>query len=308
MLPRTNSQFVAASVTEFISVWAIGGDASLTLTTNGGFTTIAFNCTIGHPGAHHSIPPTPSSAPSFPPPPPRRPRHRGPKEIERNKQRAARHQAAKTAASQDLSKSSSTSATASEASTVTSSPAITAPVIPPTVITLPSSDADIEKQSCPTESVDDTLANKKCDQCGFISKSSNDLRVHTRKEHRISQLDGRIDNPKLEKIIEHDLKFKCDLCNYSSTEENNLWRHTEKIHFQCGICDVRMTSEASLKLHKKEKHCNQCGKVVKSFWHKKHFVKKNIYGDIYDVCGPECYIEFHNKVVDPPPSPGYSYG
>ena len=68
MSARTNSQFLAASVTEFISVWAVGGDASLNLTTKGGFTTIGFNCTIGHPGAPHSLPSPPSSAPSFPPP------------------------------------------------------------------------------------------------------------------------------------------------------------------------------------------------------------------------------------------------
>ena len=64
MVSRTNSQFLTASVTEFISVWAIGGDASLNLTTKGAFTTIIFNCTIGVPGAHHSKPPTPPSAPS----------------------------------------------------------------------------------------------------------------------------------------------------------------------------------------------------------------------------------------------------
>ena len=75
MLSRTNSQFLTASVTEFISVWAIGGEASLNLTTKGGFTTIRFNCTIGVPGAPHSLPPTPPSAPSFPSPPPCWPRH-----------------------------------------------------------------------------------------------------------------------------------------------------------------------------------------------------------------------------------------
>ena len=190
MLPRTNSQFLAASVTEFISVWAIGGDASLTLTTNGGFTTIAFNCTIGHPGSHHSTPAP--SAPSFPPPPPRRPRHRGPKEIERNRQRAARHQAAKTAAS----------VTASEASRVTSSPATTAPVVPPTVLTLPASEIVIEKQSIPTESVDDTLSTVntlspldfECDQCEYANKSENGLSQHKRMKHRISQVDGFIDS------------------------------------------------------------------------------------------------------------------
>ena len=51
---RTNSQFLGASVNEFIQVWALGGDASLNLSTRGGLTTVAFNCTIGQPGAPHS--------------------------------------------------------------------------------------------------------------------------------------------------------------------------------------------------------------------------------------------------------------
>ena len=123
MSSRTNSQFLAASVIKFISVWANGGDASLNLTTKGGFTTIGFYCTIGLPGAPHSLPSTASSAPSFPPPPPG---HRGPAEIERNKQPAARHQADKAAANLDFS---CTSATDTVSDTVT--PVITFPVITP---------------------------------------------------------------------------------------------------------------------------------------------------------------------------------
>ena len=35
-MPRTNSQFVATSLTEFLSVWSMAGDANLNLTTKGG--------------------------------------------------------------------------------------------------------------------------------------------------------------------------------------------------------------------------------------------------------------------------------
>ena len=132
--------------------------------------------------------------------------------------------------------------------------------------------------------------------------------VHTWKEHRISQLDGGIDSSKTKEFIEEDLKFKCYMCNYSSSVENNLRCQTERIHYQCEICVIKRNSKKSLKPGKKEKHCNQCGKVAKSFWHKKHNVNKDIYGDINDLCGSECYVEFHNEVVDPPPPPGYSYG
>ena len=289
---RTNSQFLAASVTEFISVWAIGGDASLNLTTKGGFTTIGFNCTIGHPGAPHSLPPTSSSASSFPAPPPCRPRHRGPSEIEKNKQRAARHQAAKAAATDSVS------------ATVTPAPSVTAPVITLTVTPPLTLDKGTQSESFLTEPVIDNLDSTKCDQCDFISKSSNGLRLHTRNKHRISQIDGNNEVSESEEIIEKDLSFNCDDCEFTSKEEQDLWRHTEKVHFQCAECDLKLNSESSLKLHRKEKHCDSCGKVVTSYWHHKYLPR----GDIYDVCGPDCYVEFFNEIVNPPPPPGRIYG
>ena len=98
MTSRSNSQFVVASVTEFLSVWAHGGKASLNLSTSDGLTTVGFTCTLGHPGAPHSIP-----AFSPPPSPPtsspfRQPRHRGPAEKEKNCLCSARHQAAQAEA------------------------------------------------------------------------------------------------------------------------------------------------------------------------------------------------------------------
>ena len=82
-----------ASVTEFLSVWALGGKASLNLTTSNGFATVGFDCTLGHPGAPNSIPDF--FPPPFPPPtsPPSRPRHQGPAECEKTRLRAAQHQA-----------------------------------------------------------------------------------------------------------------------------------------------------------------------------------------------------------------------
>ena len=94
MSSRSNSHFLFASVNEFVSAWALGGTASLSLTTSNGQATVGYNCTLGHPGApHFSSPPSPPHP--NPPPPPRRPRHRGPGEREKNRQRAACHQAAR---------------------------------------------------------------------------------------------------------------------------------------------------------------------------------------------------------------------
>ena len=227
MSTRTNSQFLAASVTEFISVWAIGGDASLNLTTKGGFTTIGFNCTIGHPGAPHPLPPPPSSVPSFPAPPPRRPRHRGPSEVEKNKQRAARHQAEKANSN-------------SESLTVT--PVITAPVITAAVKPLLTTVTVAQTKSCSTAPVKSSLSSTKCDQCEFVAKSCNGLKIHTRNKHTISQIDGNNDDSEFEEIMEKDLTFICEDCDYTTGERQDLVKHAEKIHYQCAECGDNLPS------------------------------------------------------------------
>ena len=204
MTSRSNSQFVVASVTEFLSVWAHGGKASLNLSTSDGFVTVGFNCTLGHPGAPHSIPAFshPPSPPTFPTPspppphPPRRPRHRGPSERERNRLRAARHQAARVeATAPDISASSATASVVSAASAQStdtrtdSSPASTASV---------SKRVLVAKTSDPEEEPDIAVnlvssIDFKCDQCDYCNISEKGLAQHKRMKHRISQVDGSID-------------------------------------------------------------------------------------------------------------------
>ena len=180
MSARTNSQFLAASVTEFISVWAVGGDASLNLTTKGGFTTIGFNCTIGHPGAPHSLPSPPSSAPSFPPPPPRRPRHRGQAERDRNKQRAARHQAAKAAAAPAPPASTDSSCT-SATDSVTDAGVVNSPN-PPLVIAPVTSDSATASLNTTTDSVESPIFY--CDICEFSTTTKRGVKTHKGHKHR----------------------------------------------------------------------------------------------------------------------------
>ena len=87
-------EVVLNSVAEFLGIWALRGEASLSLNTKDGVTTIAFTHSLsGHP-----------EDPLHPPPAPvgtsrqrRRRRRRGPARRERDRQRAARHQAAPTA-------------------------------------------------------------------------------------------------------------------------------------------------------------------------------------------------------------------
>ena len=215
---QSNSHFLGTSVNEFIQIWALGGSASLNLSTNNGLTTVAFNCTIGHPGAPHSL--HPSSAP-FPTPtsPSHPPRHRGQAERERNRVRAARHQAAQAKATAQVPATNlvvSASSTDSVApasptdSVVTASPADSvAPASPTDSVTpapltdsvtpAPLTDsvilssvtaapvmAHVPEESEPLES---SLAFK-CDQCTFTSLSDKGLKTHIRMKHRLSQLDG----------------------------------------------------------------------------------------------------------------------
>ena len=202
-----------ASVTEFISVWALGGEASLNLATRNGITNVAFNCHLGHPGAPHSLPPAPTPAPP-PQSPPRQPRHRGQAEREKNRQRAAQHQAAlaRTAASASSATSSSTApmlapgspstVSVSEAcSTATDSVVNSVSILTAPVMSFSSSHATepvvsaaptVSGKSANTDDVQQSppLLSFKCDQCDFVGASDKGLKQHTRMKHQISQVDG----------------------------------------------------------------------------------------------------------------------
>ena len=76
-----SESMVKSAVAEFLGCWAAGGKASLSLDTKGGSATLTFSCTLGNPGA-----------PLYPPTSSHRKRNRGPKEKQRGRERAKRHQ------------------------------------------------------------------------------------------------------------------------------------------------------------------------------------------------------------------------
>ena len=106
-------------MSEFMKFWSLGAEATLNLTTSGGNVKVEFNCTLGQPNAPHSLPPFP--------PPPHRPRHRGPAKRERNRLRAARHQA--TRAEEITPVSSAPTLTVSDSATDVSSTESVAPAV-----------------------------------------------------------------------------------------------------------------------------------------------------------------------------------
>ena len=169
MSSRSNFQFLGALVSEFINIWALGGDASLNLKTSGGLATVSFNCTLGHPGAPHS-PPPPSSPVSSSKSPPLRPRHRGPAERGRNRLRAARHQAAKEVTTAPV----FTSVADANNASVASSP------------TLDASPKASTEEDEPVSVSEDLTIQFKCDQCSYSNTTDKGLRQHIRMKHRIS--------------------------------------------------------------------------------------------------------------------------
>ena len=139
MNSRVNSQFVIATLAEFVRVWDLGEDASLHLETTKGHATMAFTCKLGPPSAPH---PNPTFPPPTPPPWPRH--HRGPAQREKNRRRAASYQASKRAAATAVTSPTTLPTTASVVTSSTptitsivSTPSITAPVITSSVTVSP---------------------------------------------------------------------------------------------------------------------------------------------------------------------------
>ena len=86
------------------------------------------------------------------------------------------------------------------AEVITNVPGESAVEIPPKSVHNDKSDAtllEVFTDGVPSDSLDVPLVcedaiddNTKCEQCGFHSKSSHELKVHIRTQHRISQIDG----------------------------------------------------------------------------------------------------------------------
>ena len=180
-----------------MTVWAMSGEASLNLSTIGGFTTAGFNCTLGKSGAPHFLPPSTPSHPPFSPS--RKPRHRGPAEKERNRLRATRHQTAQTAgnASSDPNKSSPL-----EASESTTFPT------PVSVLVTDSNEVNIDLvEQTDSEKTSESVPiclEFSCELCYYKNSTEKGLRQHTRMSHRISQVDGiadlSLDKPSIKQI------------------------------------------------------------------------------------------------------------
>ena len=203
MSRHLNSQFVIASVNEFINIWTLGGSASLSLTTKDGQATVEFNCTLGKPDAPHSLP---VSLPSSPPR--RQPRYRGPAEKEKNRQRAARHQAARAMASP------------------ASPSSATGPVTPPS----PSSTASEFVQDQPERRPDKVQGQQEILLNTSVSNTvmAKDVETETLNKETYTEVIPQIDGP-AEPAFSDLLPFKCDYCDYKNRSNDVLKEHI-KMH------------------------------------------------------------------------------
>ena len=204
-----------ASVHEFMNVWDLGGESSLNLTTSGGVATVSFKCSLGHPGAPHSLPnPSPPPHPPHPPPPhvpPHRPRHRGPAERERNRLRAACHQATRVQATAPVTASVMSAVSAPVTATVTASSASFTASVSDTIPAAETSDSEELPEIALSQ---EFSIDFKCDQCEYTNINENGIAQHKRMKHRMLQVDGVTD-------------FDEDLYEHSATVMDSLESESE---------------------------------------------------------------------------------
>ena len=188
-----------------MAVWNQGGQASLNLSTNSGFLDISFNLGLGQPGAPFCN--SPSSTP------PSRQRHRGPAQKERNRQRAARHQAAQSG----------------EAPVTTASVETFPPVVisPPVVIAQPATTVPVT--TFPPETVPNEIVTAPV----TVSVSSIPPSV-----------------PSVAPSEDPSQQFQCNHCdfvNYESAVRNHMKIFHKPI--QCRYCNFEHVSSESIKEH-----------------------------------------------------------
>ena len=204
MAARTNSQFLFASLTEFISVWGQGGEASLNLTTSAGMANVKLNCTLGHPGAQYSFPPT--SFPSPPSAPPtRKPRHRGPAEKKKSQLRAAQHQATKATVPVTSDPSCSSASTASVTNSCSTPPVLSQNITAPVTL----------QTSATTNSF-------KCEKCDYTSSTEHGIKVHKGHQHKDSQKPEELRCESLENSLNVSLPSEERAENTSVTSANSF--------------------------------------------------------------------------------------
>ena len=224
---RVNSQFVIATLAEFVRVWDLGEDASLHLETTKGHATMAFTCKLGPPSAPH---PNPTFPPPTPPPWPRH--HRGPAQREKNRQRAARYQASKRDAAVAAATSSSLPTSVSEVTVTNSTPSTTTLVSTPAIIV-------------------PVMASSTISPCQVVPNATSTADPAVPSKFIISLVSEVKELPGLL----HLTNFKCDKCQYFGPWEQGafggLREHREEKHriWDCLCCGATFPNKINFGKH-----------------------------------------------------------
>ena len=225
MADKINSNFVKSSLAEFISVWSVGGEASLSLNTKDGRLNMSFNLSLGHPGT--SFTPSPETSSSA------KPRHRGPVEKERGRQRAARHQASKATAPVP------SPALASVPVPVVTLDPVFAPAPAPPPVTAPvTASVTPPVTSTVTAPVTATIT---APVTSFNIPSFASMASRDNPPYIVSQTEP----------VKASTFFKCDQCDFRGENKGSLEHHIESIHreLQCQYCDFKVISINSMNTH-----------------------------------------------------------
>ena len=264
---RDNSHFVIATLSEFMRVWDLGEDASLHLETAKGHVTMAFTCKLGPPSAPHPNP-------TFPPPPApaAKPRHRGPAQREKNRQRAALYQATKVAqkAAAPATTSSSLPSPTSASVVSTTLSLITAPVITgsttspvttsvpvvassPSLITHATDSASSEEAVVQKDAVESLLYS--CCFCKLSNKTSRALRMHKELCHK-KELRECERHEETTGQYATSTKHYCEKCKLFLENSEILREHNREKHriFDCEVCAFSSSSENGLNIHITKAH------------------------------------------------------
>ena len=270
MNTMTSETLVKSAIAEFLGCWAAGGEATLSLSTQGGKLNFTTSNSLGSPGTPLHPPPPSGEKGATSPATPRRRRLRGPARRERDRQRAARFQAtrATTSLSSSTSSNSSSNPLPMDSVAVVAEEEKAAEVHP--LRTCKRCNLPCKGHPAPgygegrcqvTLDTPTTPENLRSSTPKRDLSSSSTL-DHTREEECVCC--GEVMSP------DHQCgagKHKCHGCGEEFSSEENLHDHLEEIQqiHKCHRCGEEFSSEENLTDHLKEVHPNMCSQCYESF-------------------------------------------
>ena len=158
----------------------------------------------------------------------------------------------------------------------------------------------------------------KCDECGFLTRSEDNVKEHKKKKHDKENV--KVNDQQKEGNIVY--MHSCISCIFQTNDYNSLKKHIEEIHMPlvtqncvsiipCTLCDKTFVDSTQLEKHMTEIHstdtdqwldskCTKCGKIVRTNMGRERHVQ--LYCDSCRLCYPErTSFEIHMSVLHSEP-------